>query len=517
MSENLMKAVENLPMEIKIGQLIFAGLNSTYVDRDFDELLAECRVGNFCLHDHNIITPGQVGALCAEIVSRSAEVCGGLEPLIAIDEEGGISSRFESGVINLPGNFAIGAADDEGLSFECGRIIGNELSDMGINLVFAPVLDLCHAKTHTIVGVRSFGPDPSAVARLGCAYIRGLNAGGVCATAKHFPGLGNVAPLDGVYPMVNFADLETLKAADVVPFAEAIKAGVDAVMLSHAALPGVFGMESIAFSHSAVTDFLMGTLGFGGVKITTLTTLLADKEPLTPKRVTSALFNAGIDMIVVDGAKRNVIPVYKFLLSMAVKGRVKEERVNASVARVLELKRRAAVYKADRQTVTQLLKHRLISSLCEESVSLLRDPRGLLPLPKDKRVLVIEPVLQIITFTDGTGQMECNLGSFIAAAGYDTDVLRASLTLSADERERIIASAARYDAMIIGSVDSEYFTPYQELIRGLAAVRPVIVVCLRTPYEANGFDFDAAVVGAYSVLDRSMDVAARIISGERRD
>lgn len=213
------------------------------------------------LYGNNVV--GDTAALTAAL--RSAA---GIEPVIAIDEEGGDVTRIASEQGSpYPGNAALGAVDDVALTRQVHWAIGTDLADLGINLDMAPCADVLGSTDSPAIGTRSFGSDTNLVARHTAAAVTGLQAAGLAACTKHFPGHGRtstdshraLATVDGT--------LADLRRRDLPPFAAAIKAGTAAVMPSHLRVPELTGELAASVSAAAITGLLRGELGFDGVVI----------------------------------------------------------------------------------------------------------------------------------------------------------------------------------------------------------------------------------------------------------
>jgi beta-N-acetylhexosaminidase len=225
-------------------------------------LLAEGLAGH-TLFGTNVADPAQVGRLTAELhtVRRDA--------LVAIDEEGGDVTRLAHRTGSpYPGNAALGAVDDPDLTRSVYAAIGADLATAGINLDLAPTVDVNTAADNPVIGTRSFGAEPSRVARHAAAAIEGLQSTGVAACAKHFPGHGaTLADSHLELPTLD-ASLEELRARDLPPFAAAVAAGTQAIMTAHIRVPALTGPSPATFSHEALTGLLRGEYGFRGAVIT---------------------------------------------------------------------------------------------------------------------------------------------------------------------------------------------------------------------------------------------------------
>jgi beta-glucosidase-like glycosyl hydrolase len=219
--------------------------------------------------------------------------------LFASDLERGLGQQLEGGTA-FPPAMTLGAAGDPRLAREVGRATAREAAAVGLNCVFAPVLDLANEPANPIVCTRAFGQEPEAVAELGAALLSGLRDGGVLATAKHFPGHGRTrADSHAELPVVRASAAE-LRSADLVPFRAAIAAGVDLVMSAHVAFPalepdGADGVPA-TLSRAVLTELLRGELGFRGVVVSDAL-MMGALEGLAPGEREARALEAGVDCL----------------------------------------------------------------------------------------------------------------------------------------------------------------------------------------------------------------------------
>ena len=211
----------------------------------------------------NVPSPEALAALTAGL--RKAG-----DPFVAIDEEGGDVTRLDGHRSGspYPGNAALGAVDDPGLTRRIYRSLGAELAEVGVNLNFAPSVDVNTADDNPVIGTRAFGSDPALVARHAAASVAGTQEAGVAACAKHFPGHGaTVEDSHLSVPLVD-AGLELLERRELVPFRAAIEAGTRAVMTGHLNLPAITRGVPATLSPDAITGLLRERLGYEGVIVT---------------------------------------------------------------------------------------------------------------------------------------------------------------------------------------------------------------------------------------------------------
>ncbi|KAB2345654.1 glycoside hydrolase family 3 protein [Actinomadura rudentiformis] len=211
----------------------------------------------------NVPSPEALAALTAEM--RKAA-----DPIITIDEEGGDVTRLGGHLTGspYPGNAALGAVDDPELTRRVYRSLGAELAEVGVNLNFAPSVDVNTAADNPVIGTRSFGSDPELVARHAVASVIGTQEAGVAACAKHFPGHGATVEDSHLGVPIVDADLALLDRRDLLPFRGAIQAGTQAVMTGHLDLPSITKGVPSTLSRAAITGLLREHLGYQGVIVT---------------------------------------------------------------------------------------------------------------------------------------------------------------------------------------------------------------------------------------------------------
>lgn len=215
------------------------------------------------LFGRNIASPDQLAALTAQLRAERDDV------LVAIDEEGGDVTRLEVRTgSSFPGNHALGAVDDVVLTRDVAFELGRRLAACGVNLNWAPSADVNSNPDNPVIGVRSFGADTDLVARHTAAYVTGLQAAGVAACTKHFPGHGDTA-VDSHHALPRIdADLSVLDARELAPFRAAIAAGTRAVMSAHILVPALDPDLPATLSRRILTGLLREELGYDGLIVT---------------------------------------------------------------------------------------------------------------------------------------------------------------------------------------------------------------------------------------------------------
>jgi len=272
-----------------------------------------------------------------------------LEPVIAIDEEGGDVTRVAYAAGSpYPGNAALGAVDDVALTRSVYSAIGADLARLGINVDLAPCADVLAPGGSPVVGTRSFGAAPALVARHAAAAVSGLQAAGVAACAKHFPGHG-AAGEDSHRSLATVAGtLDDVRRRDLPPFAAAIAAGSVAIMPGHLRVPELTGALPATLSPAAVTGLLRGELGFDGVVICDALEMKAASAAFGIPEAAVLAVLAGVDLLCLgrDTDEAMYHAVRAALAGAVTAGRLDGARLEEAAHRVAGLRGRLAGYRA---------------------------------------------------------------------------------------------------------------------------------------------------------------------------
>ncbi len=306
-------------------------------------------LGGVTVFGPNIADPAQLAALTARLRSAAAE------PLIAVDEEGGDVTRIAHLVgSRYPGNAALGAVDDVAVTEAVYRALGADLAALGINVDLAPSVDVNTAADNPVIGTRSFGPDTDLVARHAAAAVAGLQAAGVAACAKHFPGHGSTRTDSHDSIATVDVPLKVLAQRDLPPFSAAIAAGVRAVMPGHLRVPELTGELPASLSAAAQTGLLRSELGFTGVIISDALEMRAVSEPFGLPEVAVLAVAAGTDLLCFgrDQDRATYLAVRDALAAAVTSGRMPGARLEDAAARVADLRAWAAAARrtTDHQT-----------------------------------------------------------------------------------------------------------------------------------------------------------------------
>jgi beta-N-acetylhexosaminidase len=372
------------------------GAYGTKPSRESVALFKSTNASGLLLLARNIETPAQTKAFVEELEQRV-----GRPLLVAVDHEGGWVLRFQSGMTAFPGNAALGRTRDAELAYAVGRQMARELAPLGIRMNLAPVLDVATEDYNPGIGIRSFGSDARLVGKLGAAFARGMQEHGVSACAKHFPGKG-AATVDA------HVDLPTIKLArgpfvrtHLAPFADAVRAGVDAVMTSHVLFPA-FDKVPATFSSKIVRGILRGTLAYDGLVVSDDLCMGAITKRWPVAEAGLKCLEAGHDVLMIAHDLQGMRDAVELLREAAPD----ETSVAAAEARIERLlPRRRVDHEPSLEEGTELARN-----IATRAVVVARRGELRLPVESDSGTLVLVPdfreVSERFTFEDGPGGPE---------------------------------------------------------------------------------------------------------------
>ena len=268
--EELAKAiVGRMTDEELLAQVLMFGWSGTEPSSTLFQWIEERGVGSVKLYGWNTDNIYKVAESVASLQQKSVECRFKIPLFVATDQEGGAVRHVKGEMSDTPGNLAIGASGYPYDAYYSGYYIGRELNALGINMNFAPIVDIYSSIKSTVIGPRSFGENPEYVGKMGVSYSQGMLDAGVIPTAKHFPGHGDTdADSHGKLPIINISK-ETFYNRELVPFKAIIEAGFPAIMSGHLSFPQIEPDGTPAsLSKHYIIDILRDELGYDGLVIT---------------------------------------------------------------------------------------------------------------------------------------------------------------------------------------------------------------------------------------------------------
>jgi len=400
------KIVSKMSAEEKIGQMLMVDIRSW--DKDGSEnktpfiemndsvrkMITDYHLGSVILFRENLINTPQT----VELINNLQRARDNLPLFISTDQEGGYVTRLRVGT-EMPGNMALGATGSTELARQVGSVHGDELSSLGFNFNFGPVVDVNNNQNNPVIGVRAYSDDPAIVARLARGYIDGIHQYPVLTSLKHFPGHGNVASdTHFALPSVN-TDKASWQRTELKPFVE-VMPFTDAIMTAHVVVPALdsatlksTGGKEIGtpatLSKPILTDVLRHQLKFNGLILTDAMDMGAISGNFDPHWAIRQAILAGNDIVLMpvgikdDASVKQLDALYGYLKTEAEKDPLLKQRIQESAERVVytKLNKRispAAQDSANAESIVASKGHKdLENAIAEKAITLIKNDRVL--------------------------------------------------------------------------------------------------------------------------------------------
>ena len=480
-----------LSLEQNVGQMMMVGFDGKSPPRHILRWLSEGRIGGVYLFARNIESPAQVKQLIDDCRGAANQPI-----LVGIDQEGGIVARLRDGFTESPGAMALGAAGDSRLAENVALMMGRELAALGINWNFAPVADIAHKADNPSVSTRSIGRDKALVSEIVAAQIRGFQRAGVAATVKHFPGLGN-SVIDTHEALARVTgSLDYLYDEDLLPFRAAIDADVACVMLTHVMFEALDSQYPATMSPSIVNDLLREELGYDGAVCTDCMEMKAITDGFGAGESAVLAILAGIDMPLFSHTRERQKKAYESVLAAVKSGRIPNRRIDESVKRITDLKRRFELTNRPPIEVVGCEAHAKIATNAARAGTVLVKRGATIPLDTDAvKVAVVEMRAQRISdAVDARSRSTFSryLTLRLPHASCHAVNPRLPETVANMQIKAIVRSA---DVVILLTRNAHMQPRHQRLAQSIIdQSKQVILVCARNPYDAG------LLVGADTVI-----------------
>jgi beta-N-acetylhexosaminidase len=510
------KTLKRLSLEEKVGQMLnvryFTDFQNFDSDgyRQFRDQLQKYHIGSVTLTVHvesgNLLKnpPLEVAAVCNRMQSDSR-----LPLLVSADFERGLASRVGS-VPAFPDAMAFGAIGNKSYVERFGAISAEEARAIGVHWDFSPVADVNSNPNNPIINTRSFGEDPVTVGGLVVAFIRGARAHGMLTTAKHFPGHGDTGTDSHLGVARVEGDLARLESVELVPFKDAIHAGVDSVMVAHLAVPALESDPNkvATISKNVVNGVLREELGFKNIVVTDalemrgLTSLYPPERGSPTARAAVDAVKAGNDVILwpsdLDGAFHGIVDAVRH-------GDIPQSRIDASVLRILLAKASLGLHKARLVDLAQVPYRvskqedmQFAQQVADESVTLVRDQQHLIPLAK----------LQAPPTESETFQAQVKTGTQVVAI-----IITDSIHGSTGRGFELALKARRADAKVF-YVDNSLAAPLApEILEAVKDAQRVVVAAYVVPTSAKEVMINGKLVNTVGLEPGLGDLLNSVLDG----
>jgi beta-N-acetylhexosaminidase len=453
---------------------------------------------------------GGAAELRASIAALRA--CGDIAPLVAIDQEGGRVARITDPalVAQLPSAMALAAGGDAAGCQRAGALLGRDLARLGVSVDFAPCADLALDVRNTVIGTRSFGDAPHAVAARCAAFARGLETGGVAAALKHFPGHGATA-VDShlALPRVS-VDAATLRARDLVPFAAAIaERAASIVMSAHIVIEAFDPDVPATLSAKVLGGLLRDELGFDGVIVTDCLEMDAIAASFGTSAGAVRALAAGADLLLVSHHLEQAWAAADAIVVAIRSADVPLERLESAAARVRGLRERFAQC----TPVCEDVDARLPLDAAQRAVTLVRGDVRLRP---DRPVSVISFEGTIVDGAAGARAATPSLSAALRSRRWKSELMRVALEPAADDVDLLLAQLATLgdrNFVLVMRRAHLYAAQREAIERVVDRVPNAIVISAREPYDAAFVANARNVACIYGDEALSFEGCADVMSG----
>lgn len=358
--DEIQMRIAKMTVDEKIGQLVLVGLDGTTMQEHARKMIESYRVTGFILYKDNITSAAQTQALLNQL--KETNRSNALPLWLSVDQEGGRVDRFPAEYVKIPTAQEVGRVNKSAYSYQIGQALGDEVSSLGFNMDFAPVLDVNSNPNNPVIGNRSFGADPETVIKHGLQVMKGLQSKQVVPVVKHFPGHGDTSVDSHLDLPVIRKSLVELRAFELKPFTEAVKQQTDAVMIGHLLLPQLDEENPASLSPQVITGLLREEMKFNGVVITDDMTMggITKHQDIGAAAVKSVL--AGSDIVLVGHDYEQQLSVLRTLKERVADGTISEKRLDESVYRIAKLKDKYGVEDSPVSSVDVKAVNRLIEA-----------------------------------------------------------------------------------------------------------------------------------------------------------
>lgn len=502
--------LQRMTLEQKVGQVMVGFIEGKKMTPELAARIKTVHLGGVILYSSgtgdNIDNPKQVAALIRDI-QQTAVDAREVPLFVSIDQEGGRVSRLTKGVTSFPPNMAFGAAGNPKLVAKEAAIMARELRAIGVNVNYAPDVDVNSNPDNPVIGCRSYGSSPEEVARMAMAVIEPYKQAGVVCTAKHFPGHGDTAVDSHIgLPTVNH-DRRYLEEYDFAPFKKMVEAGVPAVMTAHVVMPAVDAAGRPSTLSPDALSILRQELGFDGLIFTDALNMGAIVKQMPIEEAAIQAFLAGADVLlfgnddVIVPAKQQEIA--KGLADAVRSGRISRERLDDSVRRILRVKEEYGILSDPfpRETAELAKPEDTAFALqaTQKSITLIKN-NGLLPLTGKTKIPLILPA-----------EYREDYGPLLEKADFLAPVF-VPLKASAADIQTIGAAFAPDQTILVGAYELRKNRQWAQLIRAIGPAR-VVLLSFGTPYDLMAVPEVGGAVAVYGDMPVIQLALAEYLAG----
>lgn len=468
--------LSKMTLEEKIGQMLCFAFHGTEYNEQLKILIEDHHVGTIIHFARNIENLDQIYKLNKAIHEKSK-----YPMFIGLDHEGGMVRRVMEDITYLPGAMALSNATDEEL-YKIYNQTGKELKILGFNMNYMPSVDVNNNPYNPVINSRSYSDEPNMVSKRGGIAAVAMQDALVLPTLKHFPGHGNTSVDSHVGLPIVEDTLEQLFETELVPFKEIIKKGIDGVMVAHILYKKIDDELPSSLSYKVITNLLKEKLGYKKLVITDSLTMSAIYNRYSLKEIVEKGINAGNDIIMFCGKATldEQETIINDFINLVKEGKIKEERINESVLKILKLKEKYKTKLGKNYLDKEFIKNNFnqekeLSKLLTKKSITAFVRNELLPINENDKVLSVFPKINLATLVDNATNDCTTIGSILKCDEIIYDEKENNL-------ENIVQNASKYDKIILATYNTNKDGYGCKIYNSLDKSK-VICVALRSPYD----------------------------------
>ncbi|EAY20454.1 Glycosyl hydrolase family 3 N terminal domain containing protein [Trichomonas vaginalis G3] len=500
------KILSKFTLEQKVGQLFLMDLSGLTLTDSDKAILKKYKLGNFILMGRNLGTIEETAAYSKSLQEYSMKEFG-IPAFISIDQEAGSILRMYKNCTVFPGAMSLAATDSLDIAKNISKLMATELRAAGVNMNHAPTSDVNSNPKNPIIGDRSFGDNPENVSKFVDYYIQGHHEAGILTTSKHFPGHGATS-VDShkALPSIDH-NMTQLLEIDIPPFQQAVKSGVDSIMVGHLITP--IDNESACTQSKKCVDFARNQLKYDGILITDSMQMKAIKQEDLNESIATAI-KSGIDLICDCGGDIvGTDPYYSviaYIVEQVQKNIIPEKIIDQAALRIIKTKL-AMLPATDPSSADVESDKKEAQRVAQLASTLAKDTNKLIPLDTTKKVAVIEGVTETTLITKTLSDILKNDIPNLQVYKFDYNTTLEDIAQAKD-------LASKVDTVVLVPNRAQYYRKQQWLIGNVTqANKNTISVSITDPYEVMAFDFPTHIIG-YDRTQVTLNAAYNVLVGK---
>ena len=513
--------INNMSLSQKIGQMFVVGFSGTSMPSALSNAINTYNFGNVIYMGYNVTSPKTLTALSNSIQEKMVS-SNGVPGFITTDQEGGRVARLVDGGTRFVSQMAMAATNNYNNTYLEGKAVAKELKSYGINMNFAPVLDVNNNPNNPVIGPRSYSDNPVIVSLYGNNLINGFKEENLMGSAKHFPGHGNTS-VDSHYglPIIT-SSKEELYKTELAPFISSIANDIDSIMTTHIIFSAIDNEYPATLSKKVLTGLLREELGYQGLILTDGMGMDAIKKYFgTPEETAILAVEAGVDVIMYTSID-DPIKCHNALMSAVKNNQITEERINESVRRILLKKLDNGLldnYITTDSSRAELLADNQIlnEQFAKESLTLAKGEfEG---LDKTKSTLIVSPTTtQSLGSGLASNSFACYASKYLLQKGFTTcDYKVVGTNMSSSESNDLLNVVNNYEQVVIAmsNVKTSSYTRSAATINSiLKEHNNVVIIALDMPYDIMAYQNVETYICVYGYQQVTVDALAKYLNGE---